>query len=179
MHLVIVRRAAILFLASFCGAAPPQARSRWRCRRRRARAGRALTDSAWARRNWNNSEAANPFTRQLNTLATATTPTEATTANARPTQRRRMTTPTPTPPSPAATLRPLTATPTVGDTLVVPRDLWPTYPCHELGGAGWAVTVVRCHNTAARVRFSATHRTRDGRSYEDELITFQQLRTAG
>ena len=128
-------------------------------------------------------QAANPFTRQLSTTAgaPAAVPAEAgpaAAANARPTQRRRTTTPVPTPSPPAATLRPLTASPTVGDALVVPRDMWPTYPCHELGGAGWTVTVVRCHNTA-RVRFSAAHRTRDGRGYEDELITFQQLRTAG
>ena len=65
--------------------------------------------------------------------------------------------------------------PAVGDTLVVPRDLWPTYPCHELGGVGWAVVVTRCHGAAARVRF-LTARTRDGRRYEDELIAFQRLR---
>ena len=83
----------------------------------------------------------------------------------------------PAPTAPAATLQPLTASPKVGDTLVVPRDLWPIHPCHELGGSGWTVIVTRCHSTAARVRFLAA-RTRDGRTYEDVLVAFEQLRTA-
>ena len=56
-------------------------------------------------------------------------------------------------------------------------ECWPNHPCHELGGSGWAVTVTRCHRSAARVHFT-TARTRDGRTYEDVLVPLEQLHTA-
>ena len=120
-------------------------------------------------------QSTNPFARQLTTTPAETDSAELT--DAQPTRRRRTEPPSPTPTAPAATLQPLTTSPRVGDTLAVPRALWPTHPCHELGGSGWTVTVTRCHRTAARVHFVAA-RTRDGRAYEDVLVPFEQLRAA-
>ena len=52
---------------------------------------------------------------------------------------------------------------------VIPSSIWPDYICNELGGVGWAATVVSYTSSTAVVRFSAA-RTRDGRPYEDHRL---------
>ena len=63
-----------------------------------------------------------------------------------------------------------------GAEVVIPQEVWPSYRCRELGGAGWAATIVRMHASAALVRFNAGHQTRDGRRYADELLPHSSLR---
>jgi len=81
------------------------------------------------------------------------------------------------PAQPRATLATLPATPKPGDSVVVPCELWPTYTCTELGGAGWAATIVKIIGSAAAVSFTNA-RTRDGRPYQDELLLLPQLKIA-
>jgi len=61
-------------------------------------------------------------------------------------------------------LEPLDATPSPGAELALPRTMWPSYPCDELGGQGWTVLVLKASPTTALVRFVYAH-TR-GRRYE-------------
>ena len=115
-------------------------------------------------------DATNPFARQWVAERMGSTGDAATGQ----THTRQRTSP-PAPPAQPAQLSPLPSPPSVDDAVVVPRQLWPSYACRELGGAGWQAVVVRVHSSAALVRFTYP-RTRDGRAYEDELLPFDSLR---
>ena len=77
----------------------------------------------------------------------------------------------PQPLQPPACLIPITDTLKPNDEVVVPRTLWPKYACTEMGGAGWAATVVRVTAAASAAVVKFTYATtRDGRRYENELL---------
>ena len=56
-----------------------------------------------------------------------------------------------------------------GDAVVIRRAAWPAHACRELGGSGWAATVISLSATTARVRFTE-HKAADGRPYEDVRV---------
>jgi len=67
--------------------------------------------------------------------------------------------------------------PAVGDFLVVPREVWQTYPCNELESAGWLVRVLSASSITALVGFvNAT--TKRGIPYEDVRLPLHVLRRA-
>jgi len=76
----------------------------------------------------------------------------------------------------AATLKAATAL-APGDAVIIRRAAWPAHACRELGGNGWAATVISLSATTARVRFTE-HKAADGRPYEDVRVaqTFVALR---
>ena len=57
------------------------------------------------------------------------------------------------PPDPPSDQRPLTRANAVGRRVLVPRELWPDYPCDERGGTGWVGQVLACKSWGARVAF--------------------------
>ena len=78
------------------------------------------------------------------------------------------------PPSPAADASALTPANALHRRVLVRRDLWPRYACHERGGEGWEATIVSNTNTTAVVAFShATDRL--GRPYPDERLPLHSL----
>ena len=64
----------------------------------------------------------------------------------------------------------------VGDHIVVRREAWPSYACHELGGAGWRAEVISLTKFTAGVRFTAPRA--DGRAYETMRVARSFLATA-
>jgi hypothetical protein len=71
------------------------------------------------------------------------------------------------------TLEPLNATPRPGSKLALPRTMWPSYPCDELGGQGWTVLVLKSSPTTTSVRF--IHARTRGRRYEDIQVQTSSL----
>ena len=69
---------------------------------------------------------------------------------------------------------PLTAKPTVGDSVLVPANLWPQYRCTENEGHGWSATVVSATAVTALVRFAAAT-TRSGLRCADERLPWNRL----
>ena len=85
--------------------------------------------------------------------------------------------PSPTPPpSGPVILTPVTGVPRAGETVVVPRSMWPNYRCDELGGQGWLATVRRASPASATVHFIHATTSR-GQSYEDACIQTSLLMT--
>ena len=70
-------------------------------------------------------------------------------------------------------LKPLNATPRPGSTLALPRTMWPSYPCDELGGQGWTVLVLKSSPTTTSIRF--IHARTRGRRYEDIQVQTSSL----
>ena len=62
-----------------------------------------------------------------------------------------------------------------GRRVLVPRELWPAYPCNEQDGRGWAAAVRSTTQSTAVVRFIHA-RTLDGRPYADERVPLEMLR---
>ena len=60
---------------------------------------------------------------------------------------------------------PLTPSNCAGRRVMVPASLWPSYPCREHGGTGWAARVVRSTRHGALIRFLYA-RTSTGRPYD-------------
>ena len=75
---------------------------------------------------------------------------------------------------PPPSLVPLTVCPAVGDDIVVPSSVWPSYRCRELQGAGWEVRVVATSASSVVVKFLHA-RTHHGRPYRDERIEWAAL----
>ena len=73
------------------------------------------------------------------------------------------------------TLLPLDAEPQAGDTVFVPRAVWPRYACREHGGTGWAAKVVSTTRYTCVVEF-AHARAPDGRRSADERVARDALR---
>ena len=70
---------------------------------------------------------------------------------------------------------PVSERPAHGTRLLVPSDIWPTYPCDEHGGAGWEATVVSTTGLSAVVRF--VHATsQSGPKYENVRLPLHSLR---
>ena len=95
---------------------------------------------------------------------------------------RRATPPTsaPPPPAPAPPAQPpvlaaLEGEPRIGDSVFVPRAVWPRYACREYGGAGWAATVVNTARYTCVVEFNHA-RAPDGRRSADERVARHMLR---
>ena len=131
----------------------------------------------------NQSTHSRDFDRTTNTALDARTrqltPAEPTSPTAPPPLRQpsRAQPQQPTYVGPPARLQQLPGTVRPGDAVVVPANLWPAESCKELGGAGWTATIRRLHKSTARVSFDVA-RTRDGRSYENELLPLDALRVA-
>jgi len=70
-------------------------------------------------------------------------------------------------------LEPLNATPRPGSELALPRTMWPSYPCDELGGQGWTVLVLKSSPTTTSIRF--IHARTRGRRYEDIQVQTSSL----
>ena len=62
----------------------------------------------------------------------------------------------------------------VGRTVLVPRSVYPRYPCAERGGAGWEATILSATSRTAVVRY-ARATTAQGRPYEDVRIPLRLL----
>ena len=62
----------------------------------------------------------------------------------------------------------------VGRTVLVPRSVFPRYPCAERGGAGWEATILSATSRTAVVRY-AWAATAQGRPYEDVRIPLRLL----
>ena len=75
-------------------------------------------------------------------------------------------------------LEALTLANAVGRHVLVPRTLWPTYPCEECGGHGWLANVVqvypRTRKPAARVEFTYA-RDEHGLPYRTETLELSKL----
>ena len=85
--------------------------------------------------------------------------------------------PAPTP-APAAVLQPLRGVPRPRDMVVVPHDVYPTYQCAELGGAGWAARVCSATGRTALVEYE--HATgRDGQRFERVRLPLTSLCISG
>jgi hypothetical protein len=56
----------------------------------------------------------------------------------------------------------------VGRTVLVPRSVYPRYPCAERGGAGWEATILSATSRTAVVRY-ARATTAQGRPYEQDV----------
>ena len=75
----------------------------------------------------------------------------------------------------APSLRDLESIPQVGDSVFVPRECWPTYPCDELAGKGWAATVRSKTRYTAVVSFDYNCAP-DGTPYADERLDWMVLK---
>ena len=73
-------------------------------------------------------------------------------------------------------LSPIAGVPRVGETVVVPRSMWPNERCDELGGQGWRVKVQRASPAASTVRFLQAKTSR-GQPYEDVCVQTSLLMT--
>ena len=76
-------------------------------------------------------------------------------------------------PEPPVALAPLEGVPTPGAELALPRTMWPSYQCDELGGQGWKVLVLAASPATATVRF--VHARHQGRPYEDVQVQTSSL----
>lgn len=65
----------------------------------------------------------------------------------------------------------------VGDNIVVPASLWPTYSCTENGGAGWTAVVTAITNQTACCRFTA--RDANNELWPDEWLRVSALVSHG
>ena len=83
--------------------------------------------------------------------------------------------PVPEPPQTAPSLKALDAVPRVGDSVFVPRECWPSYPCNEFAGEGWAATVQSKTKYTATVSFDYAHTSR-GAPYADERLDWMVLK---
>ena len=71
--------------------------------------------------------------------------------------------------------RPVTERPPPGTRVAVPRDLWPSYDCQEMGGTAWHAVVKASSSLTALVEF--THHTAAlGRPYRDERLPLSAIR---
>ena len=59
--------------------------------------------------------------------------------------------------------------------MAVPRSMWPTYECDEMGGEAWLATVLSSTGLTALLRF-AHAKTPAGRAYEDVRLPLGALR---
>ena len=82
---------------------------------------------------------------------------------------------TPVPPQAAPSLKALDSAPRVGDSVFVPRECWPSYPCNEFAGEGWAATVQSKTRYTATVSFDYNHTSR-GAPYADERLDWMVLK---
>ena len=73
------------------------------------------------------------------------------------------------PPPPRAAPLPRVLGSVVGRTVLVPRSVYPRYPCAEHGGAGWEATILSATGRTAVVRYVLAA-TLQGRRYEDARI---------
>jgi hypothetical protein len=70
----------------------------------------------------------------------------------------------------------LSRRPAMGDEVLVPREIWPSYSCAEHDGAGWHAQVRNATALTVCVRF--THaRTQRGKPYEDVRLPWPSLRS--
>lgn len=84
--------------------------------------------------------------------------------------------PPPPPAPPAPDLRPLELKNAKGRRVLIPRTIWPDYPCTEQGGLGWAARVTSCsaQDGIARVHFESAV-DEEGRPYPDEHLRLADL----
>ena len=73
-------------------------------------------------------------------------------------------------------ISPVACVPQVGETVVVPRSMWPKERCDELGGQGWRAKVQRASPASATVRFLQAKTSR-GQPYEDVCVQTSLLMT--
>ena len=79
------------------------------------------------------------------------------------------------PPGPLLPIaRPRTETFAVGDYVVVPRAVYPTYPCREYDGGGWEGLIMSRRGTVAVVKFTRAT-TANGRAYLDVPLDVSAL----
>ena len=81
----------------------------------------------------------------------------------------------PTPPQTAPDLKILDTPPQAGDSVFVPKECWPAYPCNEFAGQGWAATVQSKTRYTAIVSFDYA-RTSRGAPYADERLDWMILK---
>ena len=81
----------------------------------------------------------------------------------------------PEPTQTAPTLRILDSVPQVGDSVFVPRECWPSYPCNEFAGEGWAATVRSKTRYTATVSFDHDQTAR-GLPYAEERLDWMVLK---
>ena len=81
----------------------------------------------------------------------------------------------PLPPQEAPSLKMLDSAPQVGDSVFVPRECWPSYPCNEFAGEGWAATVQSKTRYTATVSFDYAQTSR-GAAYADERLDWMILK---
>ena len=81
----------------------------------------------------------------------------------------------PWPPQEAPSLKTLDSAPQVGDSAFVPRECWPSYPCNEFAGEGWAATVQSKTRYTATVSFGYAQTSR-GVAYADERLDWMILK---
>ena len=72
-------------------------------------------------------------------------------------------------------IRPLTPANAVGRRVLVPRSLWPTYPCNEHGGKGWEAKVLRVWRGWATLAFVYDVDC-DGRPAANEELQLKHLK---
>ena len=78
-------------------------------------------------------------------------------------------------PAPPVTLSPLVRAPQPRDLLVIPRDVYPAYPCAELGGLGWVARVHSATSVTALLDYvSALHK--NGAKFERVRLPWTVLR---
>ena len=68
---------------------------------------------------------------------------------------------------------PLTQANATGRQVLVPRGLWPDYPCNENDGRGWRAKVISCKRGIARIRFTAA--SPEGSLYPDVHLQLSSL----
>jgi hypothetical protein len=76
--------------------------------------------------------------------------------------------------APAADQSALTPGNTIGRRVLVPRAMWPGYPCDENKGAGWTALVVKASRGYAHVSFSRA-RDASGRRYANANVALDML----
>ena len=81
----------------------------------------------------------------------------------------------PPPTAAEADTRPLTRANAEGRRVLVPRELWPEYPCDEHGGAGWEGTVLACKSWGSRVSFTYATSS-SGLPFADSMLQLDALR---
>ena len=75
-----------------------------------------------------------------------------------------------------ARISPVACVPQVGETVVVPRSMWPKERCDELGGQGWRAVILRASPASATIRFLQA-KTARGQPYEDVCVQTSLLMT--
>jgi hypothetical protein len=65
----------------------------------------------------------------------------------------------------------------VGQRVLVPATLWPTYACSEHGGEGWEAKVVRSTAETATISFTCAYCRETGKEFEDVTLRSEVLKT--